>query len=143
MTVITHKGIELELPDWLVGTKIEDKIRRGHYEKKESDAARKRLREGMKVLEIGAGLGFVTAICAQIVGAENVVAVEANPKMLEPIRGNLARNGLDGVTLLHGAVVPQDFEGDTVQFRPGTLFWGGSLSLPDDASDDLIDVPAL
>ncbi len=143
MTVFTHKGIELELPDWLLGTKIEDKIRRGHYEKKESDAARKRLREGMKVLEIGAGLGFVTAICAQIVGAENVVTVEANPKMLDPIHGNLARNGLEGVTLLHGAVVPQDFEGDKVLFRPGSLFWGGSLSQSTVLTDDLVEVPAL
>ena len=143
MTVFTHKGIELELPDWLLGTKIEDKIRRGHYEKKEAEAARKRLREGMKVLEIGAGLGFVTSICAQIAGAENVVSVEADPKMLDPIRGNLARNGHGDVTLIHGAVVPGEYQDDTVMFRPGTLFWGGSLPQVPTSADRLVDVPAL
>ena len=119
MTVYTLKGVGIGLPDWLVGTAIEDKIRAGDYESKESDAALKRLRKGWTVLELGAGLGFVSSVCASVVGAENVISVEANPRMLDPVRANLERNGFGDVTLLHGAVVGDDHTGETVTFRAG------------------------
>ena len=143
MTVYTLKGVGIGLPDWLVGTAIEDKIRAGDYESKESDAALKRLRKGWTVLELGAGLGFVSSVCASVVGAENVISVEANPRMLDPVRANLERNGFGDVTLLHGAVVGDDHTGETVTFRAGKLFWGGSIVAEGKHHDDMVEVPAL
>ncbi|PSL19756.1 FkbM family methyltransferase [Shimia abyssi] len=143
MSVHVHKGIEIELPDWLVGSRIEDKIAAGEYENKESEAALKRIRAGWSVLEIGAGLGFVSSVCAAQAGAENVVSVEANPKMLDPIRNNLKRNGYEDVTLLHGAVVGDDHENETVKFRAGSLFWGGAIVEDGKSHDDMVEVPAV
>lgn len=140
---LEQKGIRLELPEWTIGSVIEEKIRRGVYEHKESEAARKRLRAGMPVLEIGAGLGFVTSVCAAVAGPENVVSVEANPRMLDPIRRNLTLNGAEQVTLLHGAVVPEDYEEGDVPFHPGKLFWGGSIAEEGRNPKDLVSVPAL
>ncbi|MEP2534224.1 FkbM family methyltransferase [Shimia sp.] len=143
MAVYLHKGIDIGLPDWLIGTAIEGKIASGEYENKESEAALKRVRKGWTVLELGAGLGFVSSICASVAGAENVISVEANPRMLDPVRANLNRNGFDEVTLLHGAVVGDDHESETVRFRAGSLFWGGSIVEEGKSHDDMVEVPAL
>ncbi|TCL08761.1 FkbM family methyltransferase [Shimia isoporae] len=143
MTVYTLKGIEVGIPDWLKDTRIEAKLASGDYENKESEAALKRIKKGWRVLEIGAGLGYVSSICAQTAGAENVMSVEANPKMLDPIRANLDRNGQKGVNLVHGAVVGDSHSSETVKFRAGALFWGGGLVEEGASPDDMVEVPAL
>lgn len=143
MTVYTLKGIEVGIPDWLKDTRIEAKLASGDYENKESAAAQVRIKKGWRVLEIGAGLGYVSSICAQQAGAENVMSVEANPKMLDVVRANLERNGQGGVTLVHGAVVGDQHEEESVKFRAGTLFWGGSLVEEGKSPDDMVEVPAV
>ncbi|WP_299424500.1 FkbM family methyltransferase [uncultured Shimia sp.] len=142
MTEYTLKGVKVGLPDWLEGTKIEAKLASGDYEGRESAAALKRIKPGWKVLEIGAGLGYVTTICAQAAGAENVTSLEANPQMLDQIRDTLARNGQENVNLWHGAVVGDSHDGDTVAFRAGALFWGGGLVADGRSEKDMVEVPA-
>ncbi|MFY0596336.1 MAG: FkbM family methyltransferase [Cognatishimia sp.] len=143
MSIYTLNDIELELPDWLEDTPIARKIAKGEYEGAESHAARMRIKPGMPVLEIGAGLGYVSSICGKIAGPENVVSVEANPRMLDPLMANLRRNSCDGLRVMHGAVVGNGHHDDEVNFRAGNLFWGGA-TLPKGASrEDMISVPAL
>lgn len=143
MSVYTLEEIQIELPDWLQGTAIERKIAAGEYEGHEANAARKRIKLGMRVLEVGAGLGYVSSVCAQMAGAENVVSVEANPQMLTPLQSNLARNGYADVRVMHGAIVGNGHHEDNVNFRAGGLFWGGA-TLPNGVSrEDMVSVPAL
>ena len=53
------------------------------------------LRPGMTVLEPGPGMGFFTLDLARLVGPEGrVVAVDVEPRMLEPLRRRSARAGL-------------------------------------------------
>lgn len=94
------------------------KLVRGKYESREIRLVRSKLRPTDVVLELGAGLGVVSAICAGIVGSQNVFAVEANPSLEQPIRrlyaenlvsphleiGVLARDS--GIAILH---VAEDF----------------------------------
>lgn len=67
------------------------------------------LKEGMKVLEIGAGSGYHAALCAEMVapkGSKNpghVYTVEIVEKLIDFARGNLERAGYsDRVTLIYG-----------------------------------------
>ncbi len=46
------------------------------------------------VLEVGAGAGFLSTLCALRVGSERVTAVEANPALLPRIRETWAANGV-------------------------------------------------
>lgn len=142
MTVYTLHDIQIEVPDWLQGTAIERKIACGEYEGPEAEAARKRIRPGMKVLEIGAGLGYVSSVCAQMAGPESVVSLEANPKMISAARANLVRNGFGDVVLEHGAIVGNGHHSDTVNFRAGGLFWGGATLSVGEKRNDMISVPA-
>ncbi len=143
MSVYTLEGIELELPEALRGTAIERKVAEGSYEATEAQAARMRIKPGMRVLEVGAGLGYVSSVCAQMAGAENVVSLEANPQMVGAARANLLRNGFAAVTLEHGAVVGDAHHDEVVNFRAGSLFWGGATLPAGVEHEDMVTVPAL
>lgn len=142
MTVYTLHDIQIEVPDWLQGTAIERKIASGEYEGHEAHAARMRIKPGMQVLEIGAGLGYVSSVCAHMAGDKNVVSLEANPKMISAARANLVRNGYENVLLEHGAIVGDGHPNETVNFRAGGLFWGGATLSVGEKRDDMISVPA-
>ena len=121
------KGIDLILPQGLATPDIAQKLRDGTYEEDEANAAFRTVREGFRVLELGAGLGYVTAICAQRTAPENVMSVEANPALLPVITDNLARNGLSGVNLIHAAVTGPSGARQTGEFRLSEGFTGSSL----------------
>jgi FkbM family methyltransferase len=110
-------GVEIHLPQAVTAPLVTQKLRDGSYEADEANAAERCVKEGFRVLELGAGLGYITAICARRTAPENVLAVEANPALIPIIEDNLARNGAEDVTVLHGAVVPRAEEGKTAKFR--------------------------
>lgn len=142
MNTYKLNGITLALPTDFDAPRIKAKLESGDYESAEARAAMVRVKPGQRVLELGAGLGYVTALCARIAGPDNVVSVEANPAMLEVIRANLARNGLDGVELVHGAVTAARDTDKTVPFRAGPAFWGGAvLPLGRKGSRHVVEVP--
>ncbi|SEO95034.1 methyltransferase, FkbM family [Salinihabitans flavidus] len=143
MRQYTLNDVRLELPEWLQESAIADRLSRGAYEVHEARAVMQRVRAGMPVLELGAGLGYVTALCARLAGPENVVSVEANPKMIDVVRHNLSLNGADAVTLIHGAVSEGDLQSETLAFNAGALFWGGSILMSDTAREGAEEVPAL
>lgn len=136
------RGVRLALPDALATPKIVRKLESGQYEGVEARAATMRLRPGNRVLELGGGMGYLGCLCAGIAGAENLVTVEANPRMLPVIRANLDRNGHGAARVIHGAVTGDGAEGETLTFRLGRAFWGSSIA-GDGKAGDLVEVPLL
>ena len=66
---------------------------------------RHRLREGARVLNLGANHGVIAMLLAEIVGPTGqVVAVEADDWLAEGARDNARVNGLDQLICLHAAV---------------------------------------
>lgn len=113
----TINGVEIHLPPSVTAPLVTQKLRDGTYEADEANAAERCVRDGFRVLELGAGIGYVTAVCARRTAPANILAVEANPALIPVIEDNLRRNGAGDVTLLHGAVVPRAEEGQTGTFR--------------------------
>jgi len=61
------------------------------------------IREGMKVLEVGAGQGYHAAVMAELVGPEgHVYTIERIPELAEQARKNLQRVGAANVTVILG-----------------------------------------
>lgn len=60
------------------------------------------LETGDRILEIGTGCGYHTALTAEVVGAENVFSVEYHEELAERARGTLRRLGYDGVSIRVG-----------------------------------------
>lgn len=120
-------GVSLSLPEALATPEIVQKMQDGTYEADEARAADRCVRNGFRVLDLGAGIGYVATLCAQKAGAENVLTVEANPELLPILEANLAANGQSGVTVMHGAVSGWVPEGSTAEFNISNGFTGSSL----------------
>ncbi len=86
-------GVKVPLGYHLTPT-MRAKLLGGKYESREIKAVRSMLRPTDVVLELGAGLGVMSVVCAKIVGSQNVCSIEANPALEQPIRGVYAANGV-------------------------------------------------
>jgi FkbM family methyltransferase len=83
--------------------RVEQAISKGGYERDELRLIGMLLSPSDVVLEIGAGLGVVSAYCAKRVGSSRVFAFEANPDLEPRIRETYALNGVEP-TLEMGAI---------------------------------------
>jgi len=143
MAQFSFEDVVLEIPDVFLNEKLTGKMESGSYEASEARAARMRVKKGHRVLELGGGVGYISSVCAQITDPVNIVTVEANPNTLDIIRHNLDLNGASQTTLIHGAVVGDNFDGDTLLFRVGKVFWGSSVAEANSPSESLVEVPVL
>jgi FkbM family methyltransferase len=120
--VFRVRGVALELPRAALTPEIWVALKEGWYENDEVDQVRAVLRPGDSVLELGAGIGFVSAVAARQPGISRVVAVEANPQLLPIARRTHALNGV-AVDLVNAAVVRDEGE---VEFHLHPDFWASS-----------------
>lgn len=142
MAQVTLDDIALDLPDSIATPALIERLQIGHFEADEAAAARARAAPGMKVLDLGAGLGFVSSILARRVGAENVLAVEANPAMVPVLRGTLDRDGHRAARVMHAAVTGGEGRG-TARFHVPRAVLGASLARPDAPRSELVEVPSI
>jgi FkbM family methyltransferase len=104
-TVITIEGIRVRVGRHM-SRRVEQSLSKGNYEREELRLISAVLSPSDVVLEIGAGLGLVSAYCAKRVGSARVFAFEADPDLEPCIRETYALNGVDP-TLDMCAIGPQ------------------------------------
>lgn len=124
---IVVDDIRLTLPEVQVTGPLLQSLKSGRYENQERALTRHVVRPGDRVLDLGAGLGTLSIIAAGLCGAGAVTSVEANPALIPAIRRSFEQNLVAGVRLIHGAVVPQDMDGQAVDLHLAPGFWGTSL----------------
>ncbi|MFN3281954.1 MAG: FkbM family methyltransferase [Tabrizicola sp.] len=129
MRSFTLRGLTLYLPEAALKGNLERALSSGRYENHEADALMLHLRPGDRLLDLGAGLGFICALAAGVLGEDAVVGVEAGPETVRLARRNLAANGFPGVKVLKGAVVGTG-EGE-VEFGLRPAFWASALRGPE------------
>lgn len=120
---VTLAGVKLSLPDGVRG-KVLASIYAEKYENLETKLLPKYLKPDDVVVEAGAAIGFVGAICANTVGAENVYMIEANPDLIPVIKKNFSLNGFAEPQTIQGVATAA--EGDPVEFRVAEQFWSSS-----------------
>jgi FkbM family methyltransferase len=62
------------------------------------------------VVELGAGLGIISTLCAKKVGGDKVFAYEANPQMIPLIRDTYRLNGVQSIYLKNCILGEKDGE---------------------------------
>jgi hypothetical protein len=67
---------------------------------------------GKRVIELGAGTGFLSMYCARHLGVENVIVTDRDPGLISNIQGCLRRNHLS-----------------TDKIRPSIWEWGSQLDI--------------
>jgi FkbM family methyltransferase len=116
-------GLDIPLGRHIVPT-ILAAIDRGAYEAPEINTVTRTLERHDVVLELGAGMGVVSAYCARQIGSERVHAYEANPAMERHIRALYARNRVS--PRLHMCVLGRDAGAVPFWIAPRS-FLGSSL----------------
>ncbi len=127
--VATCRGIEVpEAPHF--GPNMIRSMGEDRYEGKEIQTGLAIIPEGSRILEMGAGSGLVGAVIAKNRKAEKVVAIEANPNLIEHIEYLYAHNGLDKVmSVRHGVVFTAPEPPETVEFFLRGNFLGSGLKV--------------
>lgn len=85
-----------------VGPPVRSSLLDGSYNADLIEAMADALRVGDRVLVIGSGLGVVTTLIAKTGLAQRVVAIEADPRLVEYQERVHAMNGVEGVECLTG-----------------------------------------
>ncbi|CTQ45379.1 FkbM family methyltransferase [Roseibium aggregatum] len=142
------RGVDLAVPNNLLTPAIRKSIENGTYEGMEARQLPRYIKEGERLLEFGAGLGFISAYCASLVNLESCVVVEANPKLIPVIAENHRRNDvkshvINAVALSDDAELWQkvDQNGE-IPFYVTENFWGASLVAQENAIE-VTSVPAI
>ncbi|HAW20137.1 MAG TPA: hypothetical protein DCX14_08145 [Flavobacteriales bacterium] len=127
-------GIKLPTPNEIVSSTIKQKINDGSYESLEARQLALIMQDGDRLLEIGAGLGYISAYCSKLVELEECTVLEANPKLIPIIRKTHEINGVR--SNIHNVVAltkesshwnSASTEG-TVEFHINEDFWESSVS---------------
>lgn len=98
----------------------------GHYERAELNTFRGKLEKHDTVLEVGAGIGFLSCYCSSVIGSENVFTYEANPQ-LEPLIRHVYSINQVHPTLKIGVLGSQAGQ---AMFYVTRDFWASSLLPP-------------
>jgi FkbM family methyltransferase len=117
-------GIEVPLASDEVSAVIWQALTSGSYEAKEARLVSKAIKPGDRVLELGAGIGIITAIIANIQGV-SVWAFEANPSTAVLAKRVIDANCLNNVNFSQGLL--KAGEPHTTQFYVRRDLWMSSM----------------
>jgi FkbM family methyltransferase len=92
--IIRDRGIALVAKHPAISPKMRDVLYKNRYEVPEFEILRATLKATDRVLEVGGGIGFLSAYLARVCGNANVTMIEANPELEPVIRRNHALNGV-------------------------------------------------
>jgi len=109
--IFSYRGVHLDLPANLLTPRIRDAFERGYYEAAEADEVPHILQPGERVLEIGSAIGFLATLVAKTGKASSIIAVEANPALVEISRRTFALNKVD-VEVHHELLDHEEGEGE-------------------------------
>lgn len=138
--MIRLRGVLIPIDRELYSAKIIQRLYDEGYEREEREALERTLRPTDRLLELGAGIGYLSAVAARRIGDDRVTTCEANPGLISTIH---RIHGLNGVspTVLEGVMTRQPGDG-TCRFHAHRDFWSSSLREPR-GDYNVVTVPAL
>jgi len=136
---VSLQGVKLRLHQ-IESSIIVSSILRGSYEADEASALRGWLKKDDRILELGAGFGFVTTLAAREAMNGHIVSYEANPHMVELAKETLQINRVTNAELRQGIV--GDHAG-THSFFLSPNFWESSLTPNSDWKEVIVPSFAL
>ncbi|EDZ47094.1 methyltransferase, FkbM family protein [Rhodobacterales bacterium Y4I] len=122
----TH-GVKIPLDPGVITSKIERAIRKGRYELDEVSGTPKFLEKDDRVIELGAGIGFISSFLGVNLGVENVLCVEADPTLCAFIQSVHELNGLQSAQVRNCVALNDAAAEAPVSFYVREQFWSSSL----------------
>lgn len=119
-----NHGVKLPVRHDALSPGIRKQIHLGEYESKEAEIVTRRLHPDDVVMEVGAGIGFLSALCAKRIGNDRVFAYEANPALMDIIALTHRANGVTP-SVINAALAVGEGE---CAFHLSDEFWASSAS---------------
>lgn len=127
-TSMSYAGLVIPLNREGMSGEVVMGIASGLYEQPEIAGLSRVLRPGDRIVELGAGLGVVTALSSRAIGPEGrILAYEADPKLIKDTRDFLDRHGVRNVDLRNAVLVPTAAPGEKRDFHVSRVFAVSSL----------------
>lgn len=98
---VMSKGMKFPKDGHFITGKLRAALRDNRYEAKEADCVLKLVRDGDTVIELGAGIGFMSTLVATRRKIKSVFAFEANPSLIPYIESVHAANALTNAHVTH------------------------------------------
>lgn len=131
-----NRGVWLPCKQPGIAPGIAREIFLGDYESKEIDIVARKLEATDTVVEVGAGLGYLSAFCAKRIGNERVHTFEANPALMPLIRATHDRNAI--APTVHNVLLARRDGECTFYVEPE--FWASSTTARSESAK-VIKVP--
>ncbi|UWS81249.1 FkbM family methyltransferase [Pseudophaeobacter sp. TrK17] len=133
------RGMRFPLDRAILPPRIRTLLREGAYEAKEATAVRKLVKADDVVMELGAGIGFMSTLVATKTPAKSVHSFEANPQLMPYIAQVHAENNVTNAHVTNAVLGDQD---GTAPFYIRKNFLASSLDPMEDAEDcTKVEVP--
>lgn len=135
------KGVRVPHSPFLNETRIR-RIQEARYEGEEIAGALHVVRQGDRVLEMGAGLGVVSAVTALNARPARILSFEANPALIPHIRALHAANDLqDVIDLRNQVLLSAPDRPETMTFFVTNSFLGSSLIDKESRKTQPVEIP--
>jgi FkbM family methyltransferase len=145
--VVTHgtSGLKLSLDRVVANDRIVEEIEAGRYEAEELSISCDYVRPEDRVLELGAGVGFISAGVMRRVGPTFYAAVEADARLIPHIRRTHALNDIFGAKVLNAAFAsdPDVLARGSVSFTLHREFWRSGIGQDQPGITETVAVPAV
>lgn len=137
----TH-GVKIPLNPAVITAKIERAIRKNRYELDEVSGTPKFLEKDDRVIELGAGIGFISSFLGVNLGVENVLCVEADPSLCDFIGKVHELNGLTAAQVRNCVALNDATAEGPMSFYVREQFWSSSLD-GEEPYEKAIEVPGV
>ena len=101
---IHSRGLRIPYDRRIISRDYRRKLRVWHYERTEIKAIQALVQPGDVVLELGAGIGYVSAFLAKNCRVREIHCFEANPELLPFIESVHRENGVEGIRIHHAVL---------------------------------------
>ena len=122
----TINGIRLAIEPEVMSPRMIEVIEAGTYEGTEAREIARIVQPGERIVELGAGIGFIAITALRTGKVAALASYEANPRLIPVIEANARLNGLAIEAI--NAVVDAKEDGGTVPFYLRRDFWASSLA---------------
>ncbi|WP_170754595.1 FkbM family methyltransferase [Ruegeria lacuscaerulensis] len=125
--LLSLRGVRIPNEPDVITPQVARSIRAERYEKDEVTGLPKFIDPEDRVVELGAGIGFISSYLATQLNVRRVMCIEANPTLCDFIGRVHAANGIEGVEVLNAVALADSHELGMSTFYIRDPFWSSSL----------------
>lgn len=133
-------GIKIPIDDRIFSPVIINSLESKEYEHQESSELPWIIEDGERILEIGGGIGYISALAARDKRTSSIRVYEANPFLIPLIKNIHRINCIEGVEVLNGVLSNNKNETKS-KFYLRQDFWASSLKEKPWDYNEVIEVP--